>query len=353
MGNSQASNAILAKSRALYGRRLTGQDYQQLMNCRDLPEVITYLKSRTAYDRALEGADPTRVRRAELEVRLRQNLFEQYGALCRYERNIGHDFYRYFILKAEVRALSNRLQELAVPGIEALQLYQMPDFIRRHTKLNMTALASARDLEGLAAAVEGTVYHPILTGFVEKAGFVLDKDSVLQIQAALDQLIYNTMENLVQKKLHGAARKDMDYLLRRKSDLSAIVHMHRLKEMNHADRAYLLPRLAVGCSNMSQKQLLYLMDATDSEDFVHRLARTPYASEFFGSPFTHVEDAVQRLDYRWHLKRLRFSTDPSVVMFCYIFLAENELTNLTHIIEGVRYHLPPEKIAPLLVGVGD
>ena len=54
-----------------------------------------------------------------------------------------------------------------------------------------------------------------------------------------------------------------------------------------------------------------------------------------------------------HLKKLRFSTDPSVVLFCYIFLAENELTNLTHIIEGVRYHLPPEKIAPLLVGVGD
>ena len=124
MGNTQASNAILAKSRALYGRRLTGQDYQQLMNCRNLPEVITYLKSRTAYARALEGADPTRVRRAELEVRLRQNLFDQYAALCRYEMNIGHDFYRYFILKAEVRALANRLQELAAPGSETLRPFR-------------------------------------------------------------------------------------------------------------------------------------------------------------------------------------------------------------------------------------
>lgn len=353
MGNTQASNAILAKSRALYGRRLTGQDYQQLMNCRDLPEVITYLKSHTAYDRALEGADPTRVRRAELEVRLRQNLFDQYAALCRYEMNIGHDFYRYFIIKSEVRALSNRLQELAAPGTETLRLYQMPDFIRRHTKLDMAALSTARDLESLALAVEGTAYQPLLLSFAEKAGFVLDKDGVLQIQAALDQLIYNTMEDLVQKKLHGAARRDMDYLLRRKSDLAAIVYMHRLKQMMHADRAYLLPRLAVRYSNMTQKQLLYLMDAADCEDLVHRLARTPYAREFFGTAFTRVEDAVQQLDYRWHLKKLRFSTNPSVVLFCYIFLAENELTNLTHIIEGVRYHLPPEKIASLLVGVGD
>lgn len=148
------------------------------MNCRDLPEVITYLKSRTAYARALEGADPTRVRRAELEVRLRQNLFDQYAALCRYEMNIGHDFYRYFILKAEVRALANRLQELAAPGSETLRLYQMPEFIRRHSKLDAAALAARRDLAGLTAVVEGTVYHPILLSFCEKAGFVLDKDGV-------------------------------------------------------------------------------------------------------------------------------------------------------------------------------
>ena len=51
-------------------------------------------------------------RRASLEALLRQNLFEQYASLCRYEMNIGHDFYRYFIIRSEVQAISNRLQEL-------------------------------------------------------------------------------------------------------------------------------------------------------------------------------------------------------------------------------------------------
>ena len=36
MGNTQASNAILAKARAMYGRRLTARNYQELLNCRDL-----------------------------------------------------------------------------------------------------------------------------------------------------------------------------------------------------------------------------------------------------------------------------------------------------------------------------
>ena len=94
-------------------------------------------------------------------------------------------------------------------------------------------------------------------------------------------------------------------------------------------------------------------DAQDAQDVIHRLVNTPYASEFYGASFDYIEEGVRKIDYRWHLKKLRFSTNPSVVLFCYIFLAENELTNIVHIIEGVRYGLAPDDIATLLVGVGD
>ena len=56
MGNTQASNAILAKARAMYGRRLTARNYQELLNCRDLPDLISYLKTRTSYSEALQAA---------------------------------------------------------------------------------------------------------------------------------------------------------------------------------------------------------------------------------------------------------------------------------------------------------
>ncbi len=352
MGNKQASNAILAKSRALYGRRLTARNYEELAACRDLPELITYLKNRTSYRQALENVDPNRVRRAELELRLRQDLFDHYSALCRYGMNIGHEFYRYFIIRAEVEAITGRAQEIAVPGSDKLHFHQMPEFIRRHSKLDLIGLSQAADLYQMTEALAGTAYEPILHHFEGIPGFSLDKDGVIQLEAALDQYLYDVMERLVQKKLSGSARRDMDYLLRRKSDMQAIVDIHRMKSMMGADRAYLMPRLAVRYSNMTQKQLLYLMDAKDPRDLIYRLARTPYAREFFGMEFKYVEDAVQRLDHRWHLKQFRFSTDPSVVLFCYVFLAENELNNLIHIIEGVRYHLPQDQISQLLVGVG-
>ena len=68
--------------------------------------------------------------------------------------------------------------------------------------------------------------------------------------------------------------------------------------------------------------------------------------------YDYIEEGIGRIQHRWHLKRLRFSTNPSVVMFCYIYLAENEIRNITHIIEGVRYRMTPEEIGGMLIGAG-
>lgn len=353
MGNSQASNAILAKARAMYGRRLTGHNYQDLLNCRDLPELISYLKTRTSYSDALQEINPIGTHRAQLEALLKQNLFEQYASLCRYEMNIGHDFYRYFIIRSEVQEITTRLQELHAKDEDAAYIYNMPDFIKKHSKLNLHAVVAARNLKTLVFALEGTPYEKVLRPFADDPNFSLETNGILELEAALDGYVYQQMEEIARTKLSGKGKEDMLYLLRRQSDLQAIADIYRLKSMLHADRTFIQGRVSVKVSNMTPKQLYHLMDAQDAKDVIHRLVVTPYANEFYGASFHYIEEGVQKIDYRWHLKNLRFSTNPSVVLFCYIFLAENELTNIIHIIEGVRYGLSPDEIEQMLVGVGD
>ena len=41
---AKASNAALAKARALYGRRLTAADYRRLAACRTMPQLAAELK---------------------------------------------------------------------------------------------------------------------------------------------------------------------------------------------------------------------------------------------------------------------------------------------------------------------
>lgn len=51
MLSSMSSNAILAKARTMYGRRLTDKDYEDLLACKTVPEVANYLKNETVYSK--------------------------------------------------------------------------------------------------------------------------------------------------------------------------------------------------------------------------------------------------------------------------------------------------------------
>ena len=45
MSSSTSANAVVAKMRAKYGRRLTPKDYESLLACTSVAEVVTYRKT--------------------------------------------------------------------------------------------------------------------------------------------------------------------------------------------------------------------------------------------------------------------------------------------------------------------
>ena len=229
----------------------------------------------------------------------------------------------------------------------------MPEFIKKHSSLNLNAMSMATNMKMLVLALEGTPYAKVLQPFADDPDFALENSGLLELEAALNGYVNTQVEQIAATKFRAKDRDQILYLLRRQSDLRAIADIYRLKSVLRADRAFIKKRVSLSVSNMTPRQLDSLMDAKDAQDVIHRLVNTPYASEFYGATFDYIEEGVQKIDYRWHLKNLRFSTNPSVVLFCYIFLAENELTNIVHIIEGVRYGLSPDDIATMLVGVGD
>ena len=82
---AKASNAALAKARALYGRRLTAADYRRLAACRTMPQLAAELKALPMYAPTLAALNPPFARRAQLESLLRQVLGSQIGG------GIGND----------------------------------------------------------------------------------------------------------------------------------------------------------------------------------------------------------------------------------------------------------------------
>ena len=67
-----SANAISAKARAIYGRRLTAADYQELTRQRTVSDVAAYLKANPGYGAYLAGIDEMQIHRGQLELLLHQ-----------------------------------------------------------------------------------------------------------------------------------------------------------------------------------------------------------------------------------------------------------------------------------------
>ena len=52
---SYASNAVLSKARAMYGKGIKEKNYSDLLACRSIPDVASYLKRKTSYSDVLSG----------------------------------------------------------------------------------------------------------------------------------------------------------------------------------------------------------------------------------------------------------------------------------------------------------
>ena len=86
-----ASNAILAKARAMYGNRLTRKNYADLLQCRTVADVAAYLKMHTNYKDVLASLNENDIHRGQLEIVLRKKIFRDFEKLARYELSIGEE----------------------------------------------------------------------------------------------------------------------------------------------------------------------------------------------------------------------------------------------------------------------
>lgn len=336
-----AENALLAKTRAMYARRLTAEQFRDMLACRSSGEVAAYLKEKTPYGRYMGTTDPNTIHRGRLENRLREIQSRHLAGLSRYAYAVHAPFYACFLPEWETERLEQALAYST--GRLSMELPAAPEFFVTHSAVNWTAVEQATGPVAVVQALAGSAYENICRPLVRP-------DSPVDM-AALDRALrrHKTRQllALAQTAYDGAERKAILEQLRTEIDLDNLVVMYRTG---------VLRRLAAGAGVfllegglLTDPQLKRLLAATDRRGFNEALGHTRYR-ELTVQPEDYVELAVDRWRYAYCQKQLRFTTIPSVAMLCYAALRQLELKNILHLIEGVRYGAA-EAAAGMLIGV--
>jgi Archaeal/vacuolar-type H+-ATPase subunit C len=343
---SQASNVLLTKSRAMFGKRLTAQNVSDLLGCQTVTEVAAYLKNNTHYAYALRNIDDTNVHRGQLEAALDDLMQKELTALSKYRVDAGEYMRSFMVYNTQIREILKFLRLLSA-GRASEYVFAMPKYFVKRDGLDPIRMAQAKNYDEFLRAMSGTVFYRILRNIS-----VTDEGTIdyTMIEHALYSHLFSYAENVINKHFHGSAKEDLLGLLGTRSELASFLNIYRFKKYYKACGDDLARSLVFDFNYKISKKTFDRMLSAESADEVLEIfrAETFYGRELGEIDEAYIDQVVNRLSYKRVRHLMRFSTDPTVAVFSYLLLSGIERKDIVTIIEGVRYRVPPDDIAALI-----
>lgn len=343
-GVTTAANAPLAKARAMYGRALKPDDYEELLRQRTVGEIAAYLKQHTAYAGVLADVQAATIHRGHLESLLRRKLAQEYASLGRYDLADNAHMAAYLVRRSETDQLVACLRLISAGRADEF-FFTLPPFLASRTRIDPVKLSQCTTYDGLLDAVRASEYYDILRPFAPPEGQLAPLTAIeTALYAHLISWVFDTIRHLPRQP-----RAELEQLYGAMVDAENVARLLRLKRYFGADpediRRQLLPH---GCL-LTPREWERLIAAPTAEEALHTFAATRWARRLPGKAPPNAFDWPQRVYFHYARKQIHFSTHPLTVLFAYIVLSTIEVDNIVKIIEGARYGLDPAAVRPLLV----
>lgn len=342
--SSLSANAVSAKARAIYGRRLTAADYRDLMHQRTVSDVAAYLKSNPGYAPYLAGIDEMQIHRGQLELLLQRSRLERLTALAHYNSARKEGIYTYTALAAEVEILLRVIIQLNSNAPDEI-VRTLPSFMQDFVRFDFQKLYQVKNFQDLLKAVEGTPYRELLAPFQAENGQI----QLSRCELALKTYSYQTNLETINKSYSGSTREKLREALLIGADLENLAMIYRLRTYFGWEPERVRGQLLPFGIKLTPRVLDAMLSAQDDREFASAIRLKGYTRQMGDVSFSYMEHYTRRLGYLLARKRMYFATEPPVIFYSLMVLIQLEVENLTTIIEGIRYALPPEEIEPLLI----
>ncbi|MBP7176452.1 MAG: V-type ATPase subunit [Thermoclostridium sp.] len=339
-------SALAGKTRAMFGKLLTPENYRELMRQRSVGDVAAWLKQNTSYKEIISSLNENDIRRVPFENMLKKSLLNDYHKLFCFSQGNIKEFLRVALLKYEVESVKRLFRMLEMEQTINLVEDSLL-FLSKYDTLNIARLAKSRNSHELITNLQGTGYYNVLRPFLSG-----DKShNLFHVEMALDIYYLNIVLSKKKKLLQGLDASVVERSIGTEIDVMNLLWVYRGRMIYNLDRSVILGYYIPQGYKLSQELVYELADAKDPEAFKHVIASTKYGELFLSDKHIFAEISFNEYMYKFHLSSLRkysFSISSAV---SYLHLKEYELSNIISILEGIRYHLPVEMIAKYIIGV--
>lgn len=346
MGNTYT--AVTAKVRALYGGRMTAEDYRQLMSKKTISQAASFLSTHSGYRNELTGLSTSDIHREQLENVLRKTYMNEYRRIFSFLSMEDKELLRFPVYRAEKEVILTAMRRLSSRStLEPETTWS--SLLSSRSRLDLAELSQAKSFAQIADAAKNTIYASVLTRSMDSSG---NAPSMAFVDNVLLVTYYAHLYKILGKHYSGQAKKIVKQSLDQETDLLNLVLFLRLKKYFSQEdvKSYSFP---LPCSpKLRREYIQQLLSAADYETVWNLVCTGPYGTVFRSQKPTGVEAYLYSLQYSFDRRQL-CSADPTIYTpIAYLGLKEIELRNIISIIECIRYQVDPSAYVTL-IGVSE
>lgn len=357
--NQAAGSAIISKIHALYGKRVKKEQFDDLINCQNVTEIASYLKSApTIYKDSLQNITETKIHRGELEALLRQIVFENYTKIYHYINATEENIFHYIILELELSQVLDMVRLLKANAPDKYIL-RLPGYLVSKTDIDLMELAHVKTFDDLLRVMKKSHFGDILSRF--KPTDQQPEINYVACEHALLEYHFKKTLQMFNKNMHGCEKQALHRLFSLRLDLINIQNIYRLKVLPnnyYNNDPKIASQIVFPFYHILKRADIEEMIYAPKEQFLKNLENclsrfcpdhTLHQFADISSASFSIENFAEHILNRIFTKQLHISTSSAVVFYAYYLLTKTELSNIFHIIEGVRYNVSKEQIRNLLV----
>ena len=330
----------------MYGKRLTPQNYRELLRKQNVSEITAYLKQQPNYSETLRDVNENSVHRGQLEHVIRRQLFTDYIKALNYVGENEINFYSFFIKRMEIDQILSCVRFLVTDNMGEY-FFSLPSYFADHAKFDLYALAKVKTFDELLNLLSRTPYYEILKEFDPSSE---SKNDLILIENEFSRHYYTYLFSVIDKYFSGDVRKSIRDSFGVEIDLTNISEAIRLKKYFGLHGDQIKPVILPYYFKIKKDEVAHLVEAPDLEGTMQALNGTYYGRYFTQNSFDNIEMYSKQIIYEYNKNLLAFSTSSSVSVVAYLQLKRLEINNIISIIEGVRYGVNPSEISKVLVG---
>lgn len=340
---SLSSNAVVAKARAVFGRLLKVEDYNQLASRDSVADVCVYLKQTPRFEKTLASVNPQIIHRGQLENLMLRSVYEVFDSFRRFDFTESTGFFKHIVMRLEIEQIILAVQSVACGSTDEY-IAALPMFISKSASVDLAALGTSKSLVEAAQLLRPTPYFKAVGELLMSAAESGNLD-IGEFERRIYTQYYLRLLKAVDKDYKGTERKELRRLILRSVDMANVVTLYRYNAIFKAEISQ-IPLIEFKY-RLSRDVIEQLVQLESAEKIAAELAQIGY--RFEGAPPKTVELLTERISLDFLRKTFRLSQSSAVAYFALSEILSIELNNIKTIIEGTRYGMDGSRILEMLV----